>query len=201
MVVSQHTHWGVTIHPKPCVEWLGERCVVRVQVCVCVRGDAVERQGTLCPVQVHSYPVGAGRRCRDVRPLLVVPSCVTVTGAVQFPGLVGGAEHAVAFASFPADSFITHWNHGFPAGPLCLPVRAFTQTWCTHHLLPVIEPLRMVGVWLLVYHVRHLSVALSKGETCVCCVWVQRQLAGICTMRREKRQEIIYNTKCVCVYW
>lgn len=191
--VSVQSDWGVTIHPKPCVERLCEGSAVRVQVCkcVCVRGNAVERQRTLHPVQEHSNPAGAGRRCRDVRSLLVVPGCVTVTRAVQFPGFLTGSEHTVTSASFTPDSFITHRDHGFSASPLRLPVTASTQTLSTHHLLPVVEPLRVVRVRLVVYHVRYLSVLLRQSETSVCCVWVQGELTAIWVVKREIRQENI----------
>src|SRR4029434_6491115 len=93
---------------EPRIEGLSECGVERVEVCECVRGDAVEGQSAGWPVQVHSYSSGAGGGDRYDSVFIIVPGRVTVRRAFQTPGLVITSQCALITLPFPLDAFIRH---------------------------------------------------------------------------------------------
>ena len=159
-----------------------------MQVGECARGDAVEGQSAGRPVQVHSYSPGAGGGGRYVSVFIIVSGRVTIRRALQTPGLVITSKQAVSTPPFPLDALICHCYLIPTTTPLSLPVAASRQTLSTQHLFPVVKSLWVVRTRLLLTHMClmcHLSVPLREREMCVCCVWVQCELTGIC--RQEER--------------
>lgn len=112
----------ILLHPKPRVERLCEGAIERVKVAEGPRGDAVEGQGATWPVQVHSDPAGARRRCWYFQRLAVVLSAVVILRAVQTPGPVSGAEPTEVRARPPMDPPHSHSDIHPASSPLHLPV-------------------------------------------------------------------------------
>lgn len=175
-------HCGVKpnqiLKPKCRIEGFSECGAKGVEVDQCVTADSVEGQRAGRPVQIHRYSVwGRGGRtygCHSV----IVEDRVTIPRAAHAPRRVTEAEAAVSTFSSPSYSSVSR-SYRYPPFPLHLPVTAASQTICTQQLLPVVESLRVIKIWLHRSHQCHRSVILRQREVSVGCVWVQGDFTGI----------------------
>lgn len=77
--------------------------------------------------------------------------------------MVALSEHAVSLVAFPPDAAAANGDKDPPLA-LHLPVRAAGQTITAQHLWPPLEPVRVVGVGLLLLQVTSLSCRRPTAE-------------------------------------
>lgn len=84
--------------------------------------------------------------------------------------MVALSKLAVSLVAFPPDAAVANGDKDLPPA-LHLPVRAAGQTIAAQHLWPPLEPVRVVGVWLLLLQVTSLScrrpTAAASDSTCL----------------------------------
>lgn len=157
----------------------------------CVGGDSVEGQSASRPVHMHSHSVGGGGGVVEVCTDAIVTDGVTVIiGAKKTPGLNVPSKPAALRVSSPLDSAVSHGDID-PFTPLDLPVTATSQTLCTHHLIPVVEPLWLIAARLLLSPMRRLPVAVRQPEVSVCGERVQCEFTGVWWRERDTIQFVI----------
>lgn len=95
---------------------------------------------------------------------------ITPSVAVESPGMVTLSELAMSLVDFPPDAAVANRDKDPPLA-LHLPVRAAGQTIAAQHLWPPLEPVRVVGVWLLLLQVTSMScrrpTAAASGSACL----------------------------------
>lgn len=192
------------VHPgqvEPRIHRLSEGGVEGVEQRDFTTRDPVEGQGPRGPVKVNSYSIRAGwGRYNLIRASVQGP--VTVFGAAQTPGDVIPAQPAVRTFPLPANPSVGH-SYGAPPAPLCLPVAPTLQPFLTQHLSLEIEPVRMIGVWLL-GPTCCLPVPLWQRQIYVCGVWVQGQFVDIWWVKYKKISYLcssLKNQKKITVLW
>lgn len=173
---------------KAGIQRFSERCVEGVEVDQRVRQDSVEGQSAGSRVHVHRYSVrgrgGDGGGGGEVSGFVIVPHRITNgIGADQTPGLIIPSKQTLVSVSSSADSSVSH-RYMKPPAPLRLPVTAASQTISTQQLRPVVESVWMIGVRLVLVHVRHLPVVVRQSHLSVDCVHVGGEFTGI--WRREQ---------------
>lgn len=150
---------------KPCIEWLSEWGMYSVEESHCV-WDTIKCQYCSLVVYIHSY-FWRNRHWYGCT-LTVVHEGALRLRAVQTPGFVIPAKAANIVTALPACFLVSYSYVHFCTTPFNLPVvSAPSHTLPAQHLLPVVESLWMLRVW--VGFTAHLHHCVSLGQVKV---WV-----------------------------
>lgn len=100
---------------------------------------------------------------------------VAAVGAAQAPRLSIYPENTVITRSSLPDSFVTDGDFD-PAAPLELPVTTAAQALGAQELRTYVESVRVIGVQLVLLHLRHTLLVNRDLELWVDCGWIHSEV-------------------------
>lgn len=137
-----------------------------------VRGDTVEGQSAIWPVQIHSYSLGirSGGWVKNMILFIIVAGKVTVLFFEEHtPRPVIGSQLTICCLSPPANTFICHSYVTIP-NQICLPVMPFGQRRSTQHLWHFLKSLWVIRMSVLHPPMLAFCFPQSVRKICLLCL-------------------------------